>query len=204
MTIESAKAEQKHYMNHNCKDYVSSEMVDVKLPKPLLDKLLLLANGYVNQSNRGGTYPMYFSIRTKELVNDANGSEVDYLDEDGYSVIGQTAKEALQYAIENELIDENRISELKEEHEINDIMDMDDYDMDLILEDIGIQSRNYSYEFKHQNCFLLADSCKQHIKANDYHYNEPVDYADLAWCNPDMATIAQLLIWLGNEEVRNG
>jgi len=46
---------------------------------------------------------------------------------------------------------------------------------------------------KLQNVFLTEKACKKHIELNSYHYNEPIDYVDCAWRNPEFDRLIEII-----------
>ena len=53
---------------------------------------------------------------------------------------------------------------------------------------------------RNKNAFLTAKGCKDHIEKNSYHYNDPIDYLNCAWRNPEMELISKFLCGLVGKE----
>jgi hypothetical protein len=76
-------------------------------------------------------------------------------------------------------------------------------DLDLFIEENcpELKECSYSWEYVYHNHFLTEKGCKEHIQRNHYHYNEPVDYLNHAWRNPEMDLISEFLCGLVGKKI---
>lgn len=47
--------------------------------------------------------------------------------------------------------------------------------------------------------FFTAEACEEHIRLNNYHYNQPRSYAISAWRNEEMQSVMQYLCTLAGD-----
>jgi hypothetical protein len=124
--------------------------------------------------------PYFFQVRETKRVY---GVDPDY-GSDGYMWVRDGAientKESMIQALENDEIEFDKENATKSY-------------LELLMEENGFNKGYYKNEEVYSNCFLTEKSCKEHIQANKYHYEEPVDYLSHAFRNPDMELISQFL-----------
>lgn len=165
----------------------------IEIPDELYDKLINLADEYVNQDNRSTADPLYFSI--EQMIPYAcpedEGDFNAYYDNDGGCIRDLDDVEC--YISEDDY-------ELTYEEIIGKGVEFDSYEFEEFMSDCLPEFRKLSmkYEPVYKNCFLTAKSCDEHIRRNHYHYsNSARSYGEHAWRNPDMEIIVKLLRTLG-------
>lgn len=84
------------------------------------------------------------------------------------------------------------------EHENNEYYIFNDEDLKDFLDDYYEDNYNVgSYRLKDEivpnTMFLTLRECKEHIKSNHYHYNNPRPYAMTAWRSPQVARLINIL-----------
>lgn len=158
-------------------------MATIVISDELHRKLMDLATNASLQDNRATASPYFYQI--KETV------QIDGVDE-SFSYDGELLRDG-----DGSLCELDRDSMIQEL--TNCGVDIDftmrkDHELRSMLEDDhGYYSVFYRNEEKFTGAFLTEKSCREHIRLNAYHYNNPVDYLQHAWRNPDMEIIAQLL-----------
>ena len=160
-------------------------MKTIEVSDEMYEKLIALATEMITQDPRCTRMPHMFQIRTKKKVYDSglNGTEVIWI-EDGINEI-ETKEDMLEYLEKTGVdIPEN----------FDNIWE-DNWDLDEFIDENcpDLRKCSYSWEYEYQNCFLTAKACKEHIESNHYHYNEPVDYLNHAWRNPEMELVSEFL-----------
>lgn len=162
-------------------------MKTIEVSDELHQKLMELSESINSQDNRATAMPYFFQIMTKEKrhVPDGCGIECWHYEDSTIETeeeINQTIADYLDCDIQQAKI-------------------LDDYEKEATLEKAGWRKVNYDYEEKYQNAFLTERSCKEHIKLNHYHYNEPVDYLSHAFRNPDLETVYEFLCGLTGKKI---
>lgn len=51
----------------------------------------------------------------------------------------------------------------------------------------------YFFQVQTKNAFLTEKACKEHIKLNKHHYNEPADYLMHAFRNPELEKLMEFI-----------
>jgi hypothetical protein len=155
-------------------------MKTIEVSDEMYEKLIALSNEMNNQDHRCTAMPYFFQVRETKRVY---GVDPDY-GSDGYMWVRDGAientKESMIQALENDEIEFDKENATKSY-------------LELLMEENGFNKGYYKNEEVYSNCFLTEKSCKEHIQANKYHYEEPVDYLSHAFRNPDMELISQFL-----------
>jgi len=158
-------------------------MRTIEIPDEMYNDLIELAKEYTTQNNRMTAKPYLFQIREQKKVYDSgcNGAYEFWYDPD-------------------ELEELESIEDFKSYYDdfpddVDCISDLDLYH-DEWLDEKNLIKSSYSWEPVYKNAFFTAKACKEHIESNHYHYNEPTDYLNFAWRNPEMDLISNLLIHL--------
>lgn len=161
-------------------------MKTIQVPDEMYAKLMALANEMVKQDPRATRMPHLFQIRTTEEVAAYDGcGEQVWVDDEENKLDEKDIKE--------KVINNQNWGLLPKSTATRKYKFLDEFEVESILEDIGCRKLNVTNEYRYQNCFFTAKACKQHIKQNDYHYNQPTDYLNHAWRNPEMELVATFL-----------
>ncbi len=173
----------------------------IEVSDDMYEKLVALGNEMTSQDARGTRMPHMFQIRTKKKVYDwgLNGEFKiwvgDYQEEiETYNdYIEYLDNNGIEYPVELKELWEDGTTLIFNSDEYHDIEDfISEYTTDL-------KECSYSSEDVYHNHFLTAKACQEHIKLNSYHYNEPVDYLNHAWRNPEMDLVSEFLCGLVNK-----
>lgn len=161
-------------------------MKTINVSDEMYNFLIDLSREINTQDHRSTAMPYFFQIKTKKEVAcpDGCGNEKWFRDD---------------HTIESEEEINEEILEIKGES--TDLGSLNYRDKESILEDNGWVKIHYTFEKEYKNAFLTEKACKAHIKANDYHYNEPVDYLSFAFRNPELEMIFKFLCELTNGEL---
>lgn len=165
-------------------------MKTIEVTDEMYDKLMALATEMTTQDPRGTRMPHIFQIRTVEEVVAADGcGEEFWFDEEDVKLHDdEDIKEAV--------INIKGWDSLEKEDADKLYNELDGGDIEDILENHDYKKVNIQEEYRYQNFFFTAKACKEHIKLNDYHYRQPVDYLSHAWRNPEMELVATFLCGL--------
>lgn len=189
-------------------------MKTIEINDELYEKLKYLSNEIKTQDNRGTASPYFFQISTEKFLPTDEDFDVDKVEfynydqevslEDNYVDKIEYLKEQI-YNLNQEVIqecdaytDNNDFRNLNEECSENEIEDLlkdyiDDYDIDVVLENVGFHKICLRKIQLLENVFLTEKSIRNHIEFNSYHYNNPRTYVSYAYRNPDMETIFEFL-----------
>lgn len=140
--------------------------------------------------------PRFWAIAQEEKYA-ANSDSYDgciVINNEG-SELGETlgdVKYWLKTNIDEESFDSLNLSEFNEDDSMEDIA----RHLDHAYPDEGYRAWYYSnvHVVKESTFFLTKRECKEHIEANDYHYNDTVhSYAMTAWRSPQVEALYELL-----------
>ncbi len=176
-------------------------MKTIEISDEMYAKLIDLATEMTSQDPRGTRAPHMFQIREKKKVYDwgLNGNYGIWVDV-GDQVEIETLDELIEY-----LHNSGHFSDMNDYDEQSTISEItrlweEDYDFGLTnwIDDncSNLKPCTYSWEHVYHNHFLTAKGCKEHIEKNHYHYNDPVDYLNHAWRNPEMDLVSEFLCGL--------
>jgi len=150
----------------------------------MYNSLMEISKELNTQNNRWTAMPYFFQIQTREKIAVPEGNGIMCYFYDGTEI--ETDEEI------NEAIAEYK------EVPVSDVCNLDELTKEEILREAGWDKAYYDYENKYQNSFLTEKACKEHIKANNYHYKKPVDYLSHAFRNPELELILKFLCELTN------
>lgn len=159
-------------------------MKNIEVTDEMYTKLIELATEMTTQDMRITKMPHMFQIQTREKDIDwgMNGDYKIYLDDD---------------FDEFEANNEEDLMEIVKLHCASDDIDIPEFEMEYEIEewiqDKGYKECSYSWRYVYQNTFFTAKACQEHIKLNHYHYNDPKDYLNCAWRNPEMELVSEFL-----------
>lgn len=157
--------------------------------------------------------------KTKEYVGEEYGSHVDLVTEDGDTVVeNANVKNVVDYFMDyyKDEVDElhivvNHTPSYCDIYVNPDNENLDDlvpdtlFDLDDVIEffeehDIisDGEYRAVCYDINDSTIcpdtmFITKESCKEHIRLNSYHYNNPHTYAMTAWRSPEVEKLWKLL-----------
>lgn len=72
------------------------------------------------------------------------------------------------------------------------------------IEDIlekNYQKFSVTKERTYKNAFLTERACREHIKANNYHYSQPSDFLTHAFRNPELEKVMEFILSLTNNSL---
>lgn len=152
----------------------------IEVSDEMYEKLVVLSNEINNQDNRCTAMPYFFQVMENKKIYGVDG---DY-DTDGFLWVKdgttENKRDSMIEALENDEVefDKENISQS---------------DLENLMEENGYYKGFYRNQEVFSNAFLTEKSCKEHIEANKYHYENPVDYLSHAFRNPDMELIFKFL-----------
>lgn len=171
-------------------------MKTIQVSDEMYDALKALANEIKTQDNRCTAKPYIFQIRvTVKDYGNLDGDEVAYHTEDWDELIDDD--QLIEY-LGNDIPDE--IKEILEEESFLRSESEQDFLEKWLILNRRMEKILYQTRYEYKNAFLTEKSCKEHIERNYYHYNEPVDYLDHAYRNPDMDLVFGFLKTLEDGE----
>ena len=130
--------------------------------------------------------PCIFQIQTQEEVPAVEGNGTEAWIYDGSKI--ETEQEITE-----------AIAEYKD-LSVEDVT-KDEYEREEILEEAGYRKIHYEMKEQLQNAFLTSKACDEHIKANGYHYNTPVNYLSHSFRNPELETLIKFICGLTGKEI---
>lgn len=178
-------------------------MKTIEVSDEMYNQLIALATEMTTQDPRCTRMPHMFQIQTRYKVYDwgLNGDTKCYIN--GETEI-ETCEELIDllkdYDIEypsdiEKMWEDNWWSSDDEKFEGKDLNEF----IGEVLPDL--KECSYSWNYKYENTFFTAKACKEHIESNHYHYNDPKDYLNHAWRNPEMELVTKFLCGLVGKEM---
>lgn len=161
-------------------------MKTINVTDEMYEFLMNLSNELTTQDHRGTAMPYIFQIQSQEEVPAADGCGTIAWIYDGSKI--ETDKEIIE-----------AIAEFKE-IAIEDVTE-DEHTREEILEEAGYRKIYYEMKDKLQNAFLTSKACDEHIRLNDYHYCQPVNYLTHAFRNPELETLIKFVCGITGKEI---
>lgn len=160
-------------------------MKTIQVTDEMYNSLMELSKELNTQDHRCTAMPYFFQIRTDEWksCSEGQGEEVWFSD-GGFLESEEEIKDAI--------IEYKEWENLPQKESTEKYNELDDWDKDEILEN-NYRKVNREKSHKYQNAFLTEKACREHIKSNSYHYNNPIDYLQHATRNSDMETIMKFI-----------
>jgi len=161
-------------------------MKQIEVTEEMYEFLINLSNELTTQDHRGTAMPCIFQIQTQEEVPAVEGNGTEAWIYDGSKI--ETEQEITE-----------AIAEYKD-LSVEDVT-KDEYEREEILEEAGYRKIHYEMKEQLQNAFLTSKACDEHIKANGYHYNTPVNYLSHSFRNPELETLIKFICGLTGKEI---
>lgn len=167
-------------------------MKTIEITDEMYDSLMKLSKEMTTQDMRCTRMPHMFQIKTTEQVAAYDGCDGEdiWIDEDGNELNND---ESIRDFIKEDLYDKEFDTDKYVIDKRVEEMDEDDTDNYLNNHRGNYRRIRVTTENKYQNTFLTAKACKEHIKANGYHYNNPICYLNHAFRNPEMELVSRFL-----------
>ena len=168
-------------------------MKTIKVNDEMYEFLMNLSEELNTQNHRCTAMPYFFQIQTKEEVAAAEGCGIEAWYYDGSKI--ETDEDIRETIFEYKEWD----NDSKEDNELYN--NLDGGEIEELLEDMGFYKINYELSDKYENAFLTEKACREHIRLNDYHYREPIDYLSFAFRNPELEMVLQFLCELSGSKI---
>ena len=163
-------------------------MKTIKVTDDMYEFLMDLSKELNTQNHRCTATPYFFQIQeTKEIPTaEGNGETVWVCDGEICLRTDEDIKAAVfeykEWNLESE--EDNKKFEELYEYEIEEILENNYNKYDITTENV------------YTNAFLTEKACKQHIKANSYHYKQPQYFLTHAFRNPELEKVFEFLCGL--------
>lgn len=184
--------------------FFKDNMKTIEVTDEMYEALMELSKEMTTQDMRCTAMPHMFQIRTTEQCSayPGQGKEI-WVNGEGDEL--QTEEEMREFIQQHIYENDESISHLDDEEAKKEakekVDEMYDYNLEEYLEETHWCKVNVTTEHKYQNTFFTAKGCDEHIKANHYHYNEPVSYLSHAWRNPEMELVSKFLCELSGGKI---
>lgn len=156
-------------------------MKTIQLTDNTFNKLMELSKKLNNQSHRGTAMPYFFQVIDNKRIYGID-SRFDY---NGYVWVKDGDNETepnREDMIEQLLNDGLVIPETITDDELYEFM-----------EDVGYEKVYYRNQKVFSNAFFTEDACKDHIKGNMHHYEQPSGFLSYAFRNSELELVQQFL-----------
>lgn len=170
-------------------------MKTIKVSDEMYNSLVELSKEINSQDHRGTQMPYIFQIQTKEEVAAYPGNGETIWGFDG-SVL-RTEDEIKECIMEHLYENDADFSQLNDgeaktlaKKKVNA---MSEYERESWLRDHEFREVEVTTNEVYQNAFFTAKACKQHIKNNNYNYQDPIDYLSYGTRNPELELVFKFL-----------
>ncbi len=164
-------------------------MKTIKVDDDMYNFLIELSNELNTQDNRATALPYFFQIQeTKRVITTDDNDEhlVVWLNDDFEPCFtGKDEERDAMFKLCNRDLDN------EEDHEWFD--ELLDCDIEDIMNLEGYSKFYYRNETIKTNSFLTEKACHKHIKANHYHYDNPVSFLSHAFRNPELEKVMKFI-----------
>jgi hypothetical protein len=166
-------------------------MKTIEVSDEMYDRLMALAHEITTQDPRGTRAPHIFQVREWKRVYDwgLNGNQAIWVDQGNQSEI-ETYEELVNHLDSYGITIPDNLKEMWEESGWWDLKEFLEQNCS------SMEECSYSLEPVYHNYFLTEKACKEHVRLNGYHYNNPDTYLQHAWRNPDMELVAEFFCGL--------
>ena len=154
------------------------------------------------QDPRATRLPLFCVAEYKKVPMPEDCGKMQIINEEGDCIIDENDniikwwKENKENILDSYGIIEEEYNKIKIEDNI-----LAEDDIIGLLEDKGFRKVYYEIErkFPHGQVYFTEEGANRHIKANNYHYNEPHTYVVSAWRNIEMETLLDVVHNICNE-----
>jgi hypothetical protein len=168
-------------------------MKTIEVSDEMYDFLMETSKELNSQDHRGTRMPYFFQVQTEETICVPEGCGTIAWHMDGGLI--ETDEEIKDSIFEYKEWDID--SDIHEEM----YQDMDEWERNEIMEEMGYDKIYQDKEKVYRNAFLTERACREHIRLNDYHYNNPKDYLSYAFRNPELEMVFKFLCELTGGEI---
>jgi hypothetical protein len=160
-------------------------MKTINVSDEMYDSLVAISNELNTQNHRCTAMPYFFQIKTEdwEPCPEDQGEEVWFCD----GSFLENDKEIKEAVIEYKEWDNLSKKEIENKYKT-----LKSFEIEEILEK-NYRRVNRIKKEQFQNAFFTEKACLEHIKQNNYHYSNPVDYLTHAFRNPEMELVMKFL-----------
>jgi hypothetical protein len=166
-------------------------MKTIEVSDEMYAKLIELATEMTTQDPRCTRMPHMFQVREEydQIVPEGFGDEYVAVDFEGGEIKDlQELKDMTKEIMVEKECDTDEFEELDFADDWDGVMDILE-----VYSDDNWTLFSIKKEHRYSNTFFTAKACKEHIESNGYHYNNPTDYLNSAWRNPEMELVSEFL-----------
>lgn len=157
-------------------------MKTITVTDEMYDSLMNISIEMNSQDHRFTRMPYMFQVmdETREVCIEGAGDKV-WIDDEGNEI-----------GCEDDLV--SYVEEITDEpHDIHKAIEF--------AEEHGYIRVNLQDGKRYQNFFFTEKACKDHIERNEYHYNNPKDYLNAAFRNPELEVVQKFLCELSGGKI---
>lgn len=171
-------------------------MKTIELSDEMYSALMEISKGMNSQNHHGTRMPYMWQIETSKQVAAFEGNgEIIWVDCDGAELESEQAIK--EHIINHILENDSELFYLDNDEALceatNRFDEMDESGIEEWLEKNEWRKVEVTTIKQYENCFFTEEACKNHISKNDYHYNEPRQYLNHAFRNPEMELVSTFL-----------
>lgn len=169
-------------------------MKTIELSDEMYSALMEISKGMNSQNHHGTRMPYMWQIETtKEVAAHEGNGDIIWVYCDGREL--RTEEEIKNYIIEDIIENKDALMEYDEALNIaiNRFDEMDESDVEEWLEEHDWRKVEVTTLKQYENAFFTEEACKVHISKNGYHYNNPRQYLNHVFRNPEMEIVSTFL-----------
>ena len=165
-------------------------MKTIEVSDEMYEQLMALSNEMNTQDHRCTAMPYFFQVREEKRIDGVDG---DY-SIDGHVWVSPYGDGVIE-------ADRQSMAEALGNLDVMFEKDISDEGLEDLMEKNEFYKGYFRTQEVYSNAFLTEKACKEHIRANHYHYIKPVDYLSHAFRNPDMELICKFICGLTGKEI---
>ncbi len=143
------------------------------------------------QDHRHTAMPYFVQIMTDKQVVACEGCGTEiWVNCDGDQL--ETEEEIKEYITES-LVNELSLSDKDADLKYEEMVGEWEWKVEGWLESHDYRKVNVTTEQRYENAFLTVKACKQNIKCNRHHYNNPKTYIQSAFRNPELEKVMEFI-----------
>ena len=173
-------------------------MKTIEVTDEQFEALMHMAELMHTQDNRITANPI-FCVYKKFEHPDEDGSESKFINCDGDEIFSTEEELLAAFRDKKEFLDYH---DLVTEEEYDAIDNDSMFAVGEICELLELRHVHYymDTEAVTGQYYFTEEACHKHIKANNYHYNEPHSFVESAWRNPEMQLLREVVMSLVKKE----
>ena len=171
-------------------------MKTIEVSDEMYSALMEISKGMNSQNHHGTRMPYMWQIETtKEVAAYEGNGDIIWVDCDGREL--RNEQEIKEHITNHILENDSQLFYIDGDEALceatNRFDEMDESDIEEWLEEHEWRKVEVTTIKQYENAFFTEEECRIHISKNGYHYNNPRQYLNHAFRNPEMEIVSTFL-----------